>query len=140
MELLGAIPVPGNKTAMKNFLESVSNKIKGNHSVTIYPEAHIWPYYTKIRPFKSVSFKYPVEMKKPVFCITNTYQKRGKNDSKVKIVSYIDGPFWADEQLNIKAQKEELRNKVYSCMVDRSSNSNVEVIRYVKDENSDEDK
>ena len=140
VELLGAIPVPGNKTAMKNFLESVSNKIKGNHSVTIYPEAHIWPYYTKIRPFKSVSFKYPVEMKKPVFCITNTYQKRGKNDSKVKIVSYIDGPFWADEQLNIKAQKEELRNKVYSCMVDRSSNSNVEVIRYVKDENSDEDK
>lgn len=133
VEMLGAIPVPGNKTAMKKFLDSIEERINKKNSITIYPEAHIWPYYTKIRPFKSVSFKYPVEMKKPAFCVTNTYQKRGKNGDKVKIVCYVDGPFYADESLEtVKEQKEDLRNRVYECMVERSKNSNIEVIEYVK--------
>lgn len=136
VELLGAIPVPGNKTAMKNFLQIVEYRINKNQSITIYPEAHIWPYYTKIRPFKSVSFKYPVEMKKPVFCITNTYQKRGKNGDKVKIVSYIDGPFYPEEGLGTaREQKEDLRNRIYDRMVDRSKNSNIDIIEYRKKEN-----
>lgn len=131
VEMLGAIPVPGNKTAMNNFLSIIDNRINNNNSITIYPEAHIWPYYTKIRPFKSVSFKYPAQMKKPVFCVTNTYQKCGKNGDKVQIVSYIDGPFFADESLNsIREKKEDLRNRVYECMVERSKNSNIEIIEY----------
>ena len=118
---------------MKNFLDTIEEKINKKYAITIYPEAHIWPYYTKIRPFKSVSFKYPVELDKPVFCMTNTYQKRGKNGDKVKIVSYIDGPFYADKSIqNLKQQKEELRNRVYECMVERSKKSNIEVITYVK--------
>ncbi len=132
IEMLGAIPVPGNKTAMKNFLDVINEKMEKDYSITIYPEAHIWPYYTGIRNFKSVSFKYPVELKKPVFCVTNTYQKCGKSMDKVRIVSYVDGPFFADESLSVREQKEELRNRVYECMVERSRNSNVEVVRYVK--------
>ena len=130
VEMLGAIPVPGNKTAMKNFLEEIQTKIKNRNAITIYPEAHIWPYYTHIRPFKSVSFKYPVELNTPVFCITNTYQKRGKN--KIQIISYIDGPFFADKSLSTKEQKESLRKQVYECMVERSKNSNIEKIKYIK--------
>ena len=91
VQMFGAIPIPTGRDGMKNFLTAIKYHIQKGHSITIYPEAHIWPYYTKIRPFKSVSFKYPIELDKPVFCITNTYQKRGKN--KVKITSYIDGPF-----------------------------------------------
>lgn len=132
IEMLGAIPVPGCKTAMKNFLDIVELRIKHGNAITIYPEAHIWPYYTKIRPFRSVSFKYPIQFDVPVFCITNTYQKRGKNGDKVQIVSYIDGPFLPNQNLTGNAQKEELRNRVYECMVERSKNSNVEVIEYVK--------
>ena len=133
IELLGAIPVPGNKTAMKNFLNTIQEKIEKKYCITIYPEAHIWPYYTKIRPFKSVSFKYPVEMDKPVFCVTNTYQKYGKKGNKVKIVSYIDGPFYVDKNLiSVKEQKEDLRNRVYECMVKKSQNSNIDVIEYRK--------
>ncbi len=133
VEMLGAVPVPGNKSAMKSFLETIEEKIQKKYSITIYPEAHIWPYYTKIRPFKSVSFKYPVELKKPVFCITNTYQKRSNFSDKVNIVSYIDGPFYVDEKLkSVKEQKEDLRNRVYECMVERSKNSNIEVIEYIK--------
>ena len=129
VEMLGAIPIPGNKEAMKNFLEVIEKRIKDGNSVTIFPEAHIWPYYTKIRPFKSVSFKYPIELDKPVFCITNTYQKRGKN--KVKITSYIDGPFFVNKDLETKQeQKKDLRDRVYNQMVERSKNSKFEFIKY----------
>ena len=132
VQMLGAIPIPSNKKAMKNFLESIEKKIKKGYAITIFPEAHIWPYYTKIRPFKEVSFRYPVDLKVPSFCVTNTYQSYGKNNDKVKIVTYLDGPFYADENLSIKERKTDLRNKIYNCMVERSKNSNIEYIKYVQ--------
>ena len=129
VQMFGAIPIPTGRDGMKNFLTAIKYHIQKGHSITIYPEAHIWPYYTKIRPFKSVSFKYPIELDKPVFCITNTYQKREKN--KVKITSYIDGPFFVNKDLETKQeQKKDLRNRVYNQMVERSKNSNFEFIKY----------
>ena len=83
VEMLGAMPIPSNKSAMKNFLEAIKQKTNKGYAITIYPEAHIWPYYTKIRPFKDVSFKYPIQLEKPAFCITNTYQSYGKNNKKI---------------------------------------------------------
>ena len=132
VEMLGAMPIPSNKSAMKNFLEAIKQKINKGYAITIYPEAHIWPYYTKIRPFKDVSFKYPVQLEKPAFCITNTYQSYGKNNKKIKIVSYIDGPFFTNKELTLKEQQKELRNKIYNCMDERSKNSNIEHIKYIK--------
>lgn len=132
VEMLGAMPIPSNKSAMKNFLEAIKQKINKGYAITIYPEAHIWPYYTKIRPFKDVSFKYPVQLEKPAFCITNTYQSYGKNNKKIKMVSYIDGPFFPNKELTLKEQQKELRNKIYNCMDERSKNSNIEHIKYIK--------
>lgn len=132
VEMLGAIPTPSNKIAMKNFLDAIEKKINSNSAITIYPEAHIWPYYTKIRPFKSVSFKYPIQFEKATFCMTNTYQSYGKNNDKIKIVTYIDGPFFPNKDLSIKEKKQDLRDKVYNTMVERSKNSNIEHIKYMK--------
>lgn len=132
IEMLGAIPTPNTKTAMKNFLQTIEEKINKKYSITIYPEAHIWPYYTKIRPFKDVSFKYPVTLNKPCFCITNTYQAYGKNKDKIKIVSYIDGPFFVKDSLNKKEQQKDLRDRIYKQMGQRSKNSNIEYIKYIK--------
>lgn len=132
VEMLGAMPIPSNKSAMKNFLEAIKQKTNKGYAITIYPEAHIWPYYTKIRPFKDVSFKYPIQLEKPAFCITNTYQSYGKNNKKIRIVSYIDGPFYPNKELTLKEQQKELRNKIYNCMEERSKNSNIEHIKYIK--------
>lgn len=132
VRLLGALPIPSNKKGMKNFLNAIEKHIKKKHSITIYPEAHIWPYYTKIRPFKAVSFKYPIELNTPTFCMTNTYQSYGKNNDKIKIVTYIDGPFFSNKDLPKNEQKQELRNQVYNQMVERSKNSNIEHIKYEK--------
>lgn len=131
VESLGAIPIPIGKNGLKNFLSIISKHIQKKHAVTIYPEAHIWPYYTKIRPFKSVSFKYPIELNVPIFCMTNTYQKR-KKSNKANIVTYIDGPFWPNENLSKRDKQEDLRNKVYGTMNNRSKNSNIEIVKFKK--------
>lgn len=138
IEMLGAIPVPGNKKATKNFLETIEDKINRGYAVTIFPEAHIWPYYTKIRPFKSVSFKYPIDMNAPSFCMTNTYQSYGKNKDKIQIVTYIDGPFFPNQNLKGKEQRQDLRDKIYNCMVERSKNNNIEYIKYIKKSEKEE--
>lgn len=136
VELLGAIPIPEGIEAYKNFLNRIKNRIDKGYSISIYPEAHIWPYYTKIRPFKDVSFKYPVQLNTPVFCITNTYQEeqnlKNKLNKKITMVSYIDGPFFPDNSLNKKEAQEKLRDEVYKKMCERSKNNNVEKIIYKK--------
>ena len=131
VEKLGAIPIPTGKQGMKNFLNCISKTIQKKHSITIYPEAHIWPYYIKIRPFKSVAFRYPIDLNVPTFCMTNTYKKRGKSE-KANIVTYIDGPFWPNESLGKHEKQEDLRNRVYEAMTKRSRNSNIEIVKYIK--------
>lgn len=132
IQLFGAIPIPNKRDGMKNFFKAIKYHIDRKHSITIYPEAHIWPYYTKIRPFKDVSFKYPIQYNAPVFCMTNTYQSYGKKKNKIKIVTYIDGPFFANDNLTLQENKKQLRNKVYNNMVERSKMSNIEHVIYEK--------
>ena len=134
---LGAIPLPDGKTAYKNFTDCIEKRVKENCAIIIYPEAHIWPYYTKIRPFSDVSFAYPLKFDVPTFCFTNTYQKRG-NSKKPKVVSYIDGPFYPNTDLSPKEQRKHLREQVYECMCDRAKNSNFELIKYIKKEDNND--
>ena len=133
VRLLGAFPLPSNIKAYKNFLNAIKLTIENKHSITIYPEAHIWPYYTKIRNFKAVSFKYPVELNTDVFCLTNTYHK--KKNGRIQIISYIDGPFTINNNLTKKEAQQDLRDRVYKQMVERSNNSDYEKIIYKKIEN-----
>ena len=128
---LGAIPLPDDGAAARNFVKAVQGEIERHHCVVLYPEAHIWPYYTKIRPFSDASFRYPARAAAPVYCFTNTYQRRGKGNA-VDIVTYLDGPFYADKNCSAKEQRAMLRDQVYERMVQRSSNNNVELIRYIK--------
>jgi hypothetical protein len=44
--------------------------------IMIFPEAHIWPYSTHIRPFGDESFVYPAELGAPVLAIATTYRPR----------------------------------------------------------------
>ena len=58
----------------------------------------------------------------------------GKNKDKFKMVTYIDGPFFPKDWLSLQEQKHDLRNQVYNCMVERSKDSNIEIIEYKKKE------
>lgn len=129
--MLGALIIPENISKMKEFLKAVKYRIEQGRAIIIYPEAHVWPYYTKIRPFKETSFNFPISNKVPTFCMTTTYYKR-KNKNKPGIKVYVDGPFFSNNSLNTKEQAKELSQKVYEKMVERSKNSNYEYIEYKK--------
>ena len=103
-KMLGAIPIPGNIESGKNFIKAINKRIDEKSVIAIYPEAHVWKYYTKIRPFKDSSFKYPAQKNIPVFSLTITYQKWG-NKKRPRIVAYVDGPFTVDEDISIAEKK-----------------------------------
>ncbi len=130
---LGALPLPDDKEAGKHFMQALEHCIKKNACVMIYPEAHIWPYYTDIRSFTDASFRYPVSYQLPVFSLTNTYQRR-KWSHTPQIVTYVDGPFYSDQTLPAKQQKKQLRDQVYAAMKERAKQNTVCLIRYEKSE------
>lgn len=131
MMMLGATPIPNHFSGMRNFMDCISYNVKSNKGIVIYPEAHIWPYYTGIRNFKSDSFKFPVIYDKKTFAFTVTYQQR-KNSEKANITVYVDGPFVAPKDLSKKERELYLRNVVYDTMVERSKESTYSVHEYVK--------
>lgn len=127
--MLGGLPLPTTLTASINFLDAIKNKIHLDQLVTIYPEAHIWPYYTKIRNFSDGSFKYPIDLKVPVFCITNTFVPYKKS---YRLVSHIDGPFMPNFEIDKKVARNNLRDLVFATMNKRANEvEQFEKIKYV---------
>ena len=129
LPFLGALPIPNSIKGMKKFNAAIKERVDNGHPIIIYPEAHLWEYYTKIRPFSEVSFKYPVKYNKSVFSMTSTYQKR-RFFKKPKLTIYIDGPFEPCGN-TLKEQSLSLKESVYQSMKDRSTLSNCEYIKYI---------
>ena len=129
LPMIGILPIPKEISKTKRLVEAVNTKISQKNAVIIYPEAHVWPYYTKIRPYTDTAFSFPVDTKSISFCMTTTYYKR-KHGRKPGIKVYIDGPFEVDRNLSKKHSKEKLHKEIYECMVNRSKNSTYEYIKY----------
>lgn len=136
MLMIGALPLPSTMHGTANFTAAMDKRIASGNCIMIYPEAHIWPYYTGIRPFGSVSFKYPAKSNRPAYCFTTVYEKR-KRRKIPKITVYIDGPFLPDESLSVKQRTQKLRDDVYTAMCSRASLSNYEYCRYIKVSNDE---
>lgn len=130
---LGALPLPGNLKAMRNFKAAIAQRIEEGNCVMIYPEAHIWPYYIGIRNFPATSMKYPVELGVPSFAMTTTYHRR-RFGNRPRTVTYLDGPFYPNTSLSKRQQAQDLRDRIHATMVMRSAESDCEYIRYIKKE------
>lgn len=129
---LGAIPVPRTVEMYKNMNNSIKTHINKKHRVLIYPEAHIWPYYNKIRNFPETSFHFPVNLNSPIVVMTTTFKER-KFIKKPQPVIYIDGPIYPNLSLDKKERIQDLRNKCFDVMTMRSNTSeNFEYIKYIK--------
>ncbi len=129
---LGAIPIPDTLMAYRNFKDAIRQKADEGACIVIYPEAHIWPYHTEIRSFSETSFYFPASLNTPVFCFTNTYHKGGLFG--IKVITYIDGPFFPDPLLNQKQRAKELADKVRTAMKKRARSSTLTLVEYIKRE------
>ena len=103
LPLIGGIPLGTNEKEKKAMNEAVDKRLAQKKCLVIYPEAHVWPYYTKIRKFPAGdrSFKYAVRNNLPVFTMTTTYHKsKVKGQERPDMTVYVDGPFYPDKKLS----------------------------------------
>jgi hypothetical protein len=106
-------------SAMRGFLDAISLRYRQNACVAMFPEAHIWPYYTGIRPFPNTSFRYPVIENAPAVAMVVTYRMRKglfrflKRPAITVSFSEIMMP---DNALTPRRAQAELRNRAFAFM------------------------
>ncbi len=134
VQMLGAIPVPSTVRGFRKFSEAV-DLYHQSSNITIFPEAHIWPYYTGVRNFSDASFGYAVKHGCPVFAFFTAYTApRGFLSCfrKANITVYVSDAIFPDEGLSDREARKNLRDKVYNFMTEKSKMSDYEVYEYVK--------
>ncbi|MCQ2317703.1 MAG: 1-acyl-sn-glycerol-3-phosphate acyltransferase [Bacteroidales bacterium] len=137
LRMIGLFPRPEKRKTYLTFYNSIEKAIGKGRSIVIFPEAHIWPKYNKIRNFPDVSFYYPVKLDAPCYARTTVYKKR--RDGSTKGVTYYDGPFYADQKLPFKEAQKDLRDRIHKKMTERANDSAIDCnYHYIKVETPDE--
>ena len=139
--MLGAMPLPSELKGYRAFIDAINTRIKEGASVTVYPEAHIWPYYTGIRPFPDTSFRYPVANGAPGIAMVTTYRKRKGLFALCKrpgMTVTFSEPMKADSSLPQKQAQKELRNRVFDFM--NTVSKETEQVSYIRYEQKKEEK
>lgn len=111
IRLLRAIPIPienKNKPYFKNALDSI---LQDKKIVHFYPEASLWPYYNKIRNFKTGAFHFAVRNNVPIVPMVITFRRpnaiRRVFKSKPDVTLTILEPIKHEKA---KDQREEIEN------------------------------
>ena len=139
VQMLGAIPVPSTLAGMEPFAEALEQRAREGACIGIYPEAHVWPYYTGVRPFKSASFRYPARSGRPVVAMAATYRPRRILFWRLRPAMTVtfSEPMYPDPELSARHAQEDLRRRVYDFLVQETSKpGNEAYIQYLpeKDE------
>lgn len=141
VNMLGILPLPQTFGGAKNFLKAMEYRLDHHNIIAIYPEAHIWPFYTKIRPFSDASFGYPVSFNAPVVAMCTVYKKAFffPKIRKPRMVIYLSKPFYPDLSLSKVEASKKLRDQCYDFMIQIASTKNeVEYYDYVFKEKKDQ--
>ncbi|MDO4526748.1 MAG: 1-acyl-sn-glycerol-3-phosphate acyltransferase [Candidatus Saccharibacteria bacterium] len=132
---IGAMPLGTSPELKKSFHTAIDKRLAQGNCLVIYPEAHLWPYYTGIRKFPAGdrSFTYPVRNNLPIFIMTTTYQKsHRKNQVRPRLTVYVDGPFYPDPKKSETENRAHLAKLAYDTMKSHSSKNTYEYIKYIK--------
>lgn len=132
--MLGALPIPSEIMGFKMFVDAINTRCAQNACIAVFPEAHIWPYYTGVRPFHDSSFRYPVKAKAPVVAMVTTYRKRKglfEFTKRPGMTVTFSPVFYPDKTLTAKQAQAKLRNQAFEFMdgVARST-PQIEYIHY----------
>lgn len=134
VQMLGAIPVPSNLSGMGPFAEALEQRAEEGACIGIYPEAHVWPYYTGVRPFKAASFRYPARSGRPVVAMAATYRPRRLLFWSLRPAMTVtfSEPMYPEPGLSPRQTQEELHRRVYEFLAKETSRpGNVAYIQYL---------
>lgn len=133
--LLGCLPIPTKVSALPRYREVIQKRFGDGGCIAVFPEAHIWPYYTGIRPFGEASFTYPAELDAPVVAVTVTYRRRRglfRFCKRPGMTVHISDPIYAGSTCCRREKKKVLRDQVYAFMCKTASEGeNIAYIRYI---------
>ena len=131
---IGGLPLGKTKEEKEAFHAAADKRLKQGNCLVIYPEAHVWPYATKIRKFPAGdrSFTYAARNNLPVFTMTTTYHKRKdkKRGDLPRMDVYIDGPFWPEAGKTEEENRAKLAKEAYDSMVKYSKKNSYEYFQY----------
>lgn len=139
VKALGGLPVADTMGGLKNLKRAVNKIIDNKKVMLVFPEAHIWPYYTKVRPFPITSFKFPASTNAPVVPVAVCYKRKlfFGDLRKPKSVVYIGDPIYPKSELRPRENAIYLRDKVYSYIVDTTTKySTYAYYQYIKQDDN----
>lgn len=134
--MLGTLPTPSSAQSVKNFNAAIEKRISQKRVIVIYPEAHIWPFFTGLRAFSDISFQYPAKLNAPAIAMVTTYRKPKFKINK-KRRPYIDitlsEPIYPNPELSLRDNMKYMHDQVYNFMKQTIENSSSpEYINYVQ--------
>ncbi len=135
LPMIGGLPLGKTTSEKEAFNKAVDKRLSQKKVLVVYPEAHVWPYYTGIKKFpaRDRSFKYATRNNLPIFTMTTTYHRR-KNSKRdlPRMDIYIDGPFYPNPKKTEDENRADLAKKAYESMIKWSNKSDYNYFKYIK--------
>lgn len=136
VKALGLIPLGDSIRTQANMMKCIKKYIDKKQAILIFPEAHDWPYYTHIRPFKDGAFHYPAKFNAPIIPFVTIMKERKifKNLKPKMDIVFLD-PIYPKKELNVKENKEYLANECFKVMSEYSNSiKQPEFFKFIKKE------
>ncbi len=114
LKRLGAYSTGKTLSGRKRFIKQTNKLLEDENIVHFMPEGSMWPYYSKIRPFKDGAFSFAVKNDAPIIPICVSFRKKREGSSffrtRAKFVTvHIGKPIYPDKELSPKEAQEKLR-------------------------------
>ena len=124
IKLLRAIPIPSKISNQEYFVKQLDKAIQNGCIIHFYPEKALWPYYEKIRTFKSGAFNFAIRNNVPIIPIVITFREpkgirkflKKKKDVTVKILEPIMYKEDGYKKDNIEKFKEQVHQVMESSL------------------------
>lgn len=123
IKLLRAIPIPRENKNKLYFTKALDDILSGGDIVHFYPEASLWPYYNKLRNFKTGAFRFAIKNNVPIIPIVFTFRRpsairrvfKRKSDVTLTILKPIK---YEGEEVDTRQRIENLKKDVYKSIED----------------------
>lgn len=130
--VLGAVPIPEDRTCMKYFIDAIDAKLQKKQFVAFMPECALWLYYRDLRPFKMSAFRFAAKNNVPVLPVTLTFDVRkkikrnGEEKLKYKLLFDYLPPIYPQKDQSVPENTEYMLNSAHAQMAENIEKRNKE--------------
>lgn len=129
LPLLGAVPVASSLREMRQMKEALHQAVNRNEWIVIYPEKHVWPWCTFLRPFDDTSFQFCLDYDKPAWC--GVLCPKEQSGRRPVFEVWLAGPFHAESGLPRRKARRQLYEQVKAEMTKLEQHADCRKVEYV---------